>query len=110
MREERSDERNERRVAGIECRAVQHSARDDVLGLECRALQRSRLRRSRSPLTIQVVYNLLSVAHQSRIRVKTYADEVDPVPSAVPVFNGANWYEREVYDMYGVFFSGHPDL
>ncbi|BEJ16554.1 hypothetical protein CspHIS471_0511590 [Cutaneotrichosporon sp. HIS471] len=58
----------------------------------------------------EVVYNLLSVAHQSRIRVKTYADEVDPVPSAVPVYNGANWYEREVYDMYGVFFEGHPDL
>ncbi|CAK9783980.1 or F420H2 dehydrogenase [Cutaneotrichosporon oleaginosum] len=58
----------------------------------------------------EVVYNLLSVPHQSRIRVKTYADEVDPVPSAVPIYNGANWYEREVYDMYGVFFEGHPDL
>ncbi|EJT46303.1 NADH-ubiquinone oxidoreductase 30.4 kDa subunit [Trichosporon asahii var. asahii CBS 8904] len=59
---------------------------------------------------LQVVYNLLSVAHQQRIRVKTYADETTPVPSAVPVFNGANWYEREVWDMYGVFFAGHPDL
>ncbi|RSH78875.1 NADH-ubiquinone oxidoreductase 30.4 kDa subunit, mitochondrial [Apiotrichum porosum] len=58
----------------------------------------------------EVVYNLLSVAHQSRIRVKTYADEITPVPSAVEVFSGANWYEREVWDMYGVFFSGHPDL
>jgi hypothetical protein len=56
------------------------------------------------------VYNLLSVAHQSRIRVKTYADEITPVPSAVGVYNGANWYEREVWDMYGIYFSGHPDL
>jgi NADH dehydrogenase (ubiquinone) Fe-S protein 3 len=53
---------------------------------------------------------LLSVAHQSRLRVKTYADEVTPVPSAVGIFSGANWYEREVWDMYGVFFTGHPDL
>jgi NADH:ubiquinone oxidoreductase subunit C len=58
----------------------------------------------------QVVYNLLSVAHQSRIRVKTYANEVSAVPSITGLFNGANWYEREVWDMYGVFFSGHPDL
>jgi len=58
----------------------------------------------------EVVYNLLSVRHNGRIRVKTYADEVTPVPSIVPIFGGANWYEREVYDMYGVFFVGHPDL
>jgi NADH dehydrogenase (ubiquinone) Fe-S protein 3 len=61
-------------------------------------------------MRFEVVYNLLSVAHQSRIRVKTYADEVTPVPSAVGVFSGANWYEREVWDMYGIYFSGHPDL
>jgi NADH dehydrogenase (ubiquinone) Fe-S protein 3 len=69
----------------------------------------------------EVVYNLLSVRHNARIRVKTYADEVTPVPSIVPIFAGANWYaslvsftderyERELYDMYGVFFVGHPDL
>lgn len=58
----------------------------------------------------QVVYHLLSHAHQSRIRVKTYADEVTAVPSIVGLFNGANWYEREVWDMYGIFFEGHPDL
>jgi NADH dehydrogenase (ubiquinone) Fe-S protein 3 len=58
----------------------------------------------------EVVYNLLSIAHNSRIRVKTYADEVTPVPSATGLFRGADWYEREVWDMYGVFFSGHPDL
>ncbi|KAI1319663.1 hypothetical protein F5Y16DRAFT_390636 [Xylariaceae sp. FL0255] len=58
----------------------------------------------------EVVYNLLSVRHNARIRVKTYADETSPVPSITPLFDGANWYEREVYDMFGVFFTGHPDL
>ena len=58
----------------------------------------------------EVVYQLLSVAHAARIRVKTYASEVDPVPSAVSVFRGADWYEREVWDLYGVFFKDHPDL
>jgi len=58
----------------------------------------------------EIVYNLLSVRHNSRIRVKTYADEATPVPSITPLFDGANWYEREVYDMFGVFFTGHPDL
>ncbi|OWZ40988.1 NADH dehydrogenase (ubiquinone) Fe-S protein 3 [Cryptococcus neoformans] len=62
------------------------------------------------PNRFEVVYHLLSHAHQSRIRVKTYADEVTPVPSVVGLFNGANWFEREVWDMYGVFFEGHPDL
>lgn len=58
----------------------------------------------------EVVYNLLSYKHGSRIRVKTYADEVTPVPTSVTVYRGADWYEREVWDMYGVFFKGHPDL
>jgi len=58
----------------------------------------------------EVVYNLLSVRHNSRLRVKTYADEATPVPSITPLYDGANWYEREVYDLFGVFFTGHPDL
>ncbi|PNP85790.1 hypothetical protein FNYG_00846 [Fusarium nygamai] len=58
----------------------------------------------------EIVYNLLSVRHNSRIRVKTYADEASPVPSVTGLFDGANWYEREVYDLFGVFFAGHPDL
>ncbi|KAI8089033.1 uncharacterized protein BX664DRAFT_296514 [Halteromyces radiatus] len=58
----------------------------------------------------EVVYQLLSFDFNARIRVKTYASEVSPVPSVVPIFNAANWQEREVYDMYGVFFTGHPDL
>ncbi|KAF2468508.1 uncharacterized protein BDR25DRAFT_265218 [Lindgomyces ingoldianus] len=58
----------------------------------------------------EVVYNMLSVRHNSRIRVKTYADEATPVPSICDLYDGANWYEREVYDLFGVFFVGHPDL
>eukprot|EP00041_Stephanoeca_diplocostata_P005810 m.68876 g.68876 ORF g.68876 m.68876 type:complete len:236 (+) comp16012_c0_seq1:33-740(+) len=58
----------------------------------------------------EVVYNLLSVEQNTRIRVKTYADELSPVDSVVPVHQSANWFEREVWDMYGVFFTGHPDL
>jgi NADH dehydrogenase (ubiquinone) Fe-S protein 3 len=58
----------------------------------------------------EVVYNLLSIRHNSRIRVKTYADEATPVPSICDLYDGANWYEREVYDLFGVFFVGHPDL
>ncbi|KAF2434143.1 hypothetical protein EJ08DRAFT_685937 [Tothia fuscella] len=58
----------------------------------------------------EVVYNLLSVRHNSRIRVKTYADEATPVPSICSLYDGANWYEREVYDLFGVFFVNHPDL
>ncbi|RAL17319.1 BUD22-domain-containing protein [Aspergillus homomorphus CBS 101889] len=58
----------------------------------------------------EVVYNMLSVRYNSRIRVKTYADEASPVPSVTGLFEGALWYEREVYDMFGVFFTGHPDL
>ncbi|KAI4129919.1 MAG: hypothetical protein LQ338_002004 [Usnochroma carphineum] len=58
----------------------------------------------------EVVYNLLSIRHNSRIRVKTYADEATPIPSITSLYDGANWYEREVYDLFGVFFVGHPDL
>lgn len=57
-----------------------------------------------------VVYDFLSVRFNSRIRVKTYASEVTPVPSLVELFPGVNWFERETYDLYGIFFEGHPDL
>jgi NADH-quinone oxidoreductase subunit C len=57
-----------------------------------------------------VVYHLLSPRKNQRIRVKCETDEDTPVPSAVEVFPAANWYEREAYDMYGILFSGHPDL
>jgi len=57
-----------------------------------------------------VVYHLLSPRHNARIRVKVQTDETTPVPSAITVFPSANWFERETYDLYGVLFSGHPDL
>lgn len=57
-----------------------------------------------------VVYHLLSPRLNQRVRVKVETDEVAPVPSAIPVFPAANWFEREAYDMYGIRFSGHPDL
>ena len=62
------------------------------------------------PERFEIVYNLLSLRHNRRIRVKVTADEDTPVPTVVGVFSCANWYEREVWDMYGVFFSDHPDL
>lgn len=58
----------------------------------------------------EIIYNLLSVRYNSRIRVKTYTDELTPVDSCCEVFKAANWYEREIWDMYGVFFANHPDL
>jgi len=57
-----------------------------------------------------VVYHLISYRHNSRIRIKLETDEVTPVPSVIGVFPTANWFEREAYDLYGVLFSGHPDL
>ena len=57
-----------------------------------------------------VVYHLLSPHANQRIRVKLEADDVVPVPSIAAVFPGADWFERETYDLYGVLFSGHPDL
>lgn len=57
-----------------------------------------------------VVYHLLSIKQNQRIRVKVATDEATPVPSLIPVFPAADWYERETYDLYGVLFEGHPDL
>ena len=59
----------------------------------------------------EVVYHLYSVAENHRVRIKTPVEEDDPVvPSAVPLWAIANWYEREVWDMFGIRFAGHPDL
>jgi NADH-quinone oxidoreductase subunit C len=62
------------------------------------------------PQRFEVVYALLSVSLNRRLRVKVATDEDTPVPSAVPVYPSANWFERETWDMYGIFFSEHPDL
>ncbi len=58
----------------------------------------------------EVVYHLLSLRHNQRIRVKLSTDESTPVPSATGVFSAAGWWEREAWDLYGILFSGHPDL
>jgi NADH-quinone oxidoreductase subunit C len=57
-----------------------------------------------------VVYHLLSLTRNLRIRVKVETDEDTAVPSITEVYPNADWYERETFDMYGVFFDGHPDL
>ncbi|MEZ5756990.1 MAG: NADH-quinone oxidoreductase subunit C [Emcibacteraceae bacterium] len=57
-----------------------------------------------------VVYHLLSLHHNQRVRVKITTDEETVVPSVFGVFPSANWYERETWDMYGIMFDGHPDL
>ncbi|HEY8571221.1 NADH-quinone oxidoreductase subunit C [Phenylobacterium sp.] len=57
-----------------------------------------------------VVYHLLSMTKNRRVRLKVETDEDMPVPSVVDVFPNADWYEREAFDMYGIFFEGHPDL
>jgi NADH-quinone oxidoreductase subunit C len=61
-------------------------------------------------MRFEVVYHFLSPHLNQRIRLKLEADDETPVPSICDVFPGANWFEREVYDLYGVLFSGHPDL
>ncbi|MEJ1993970.1 MAG: NADH-quinone oxidoreductase subunit C [Limibacillus sp.] len=58
----------------------------------------------------EVVYNLLSLIHNQRIRVKVSAGEEDTLPSVVSLFPSAGWMEREVWDLYGVYFADHPDL
>ncbi len=58
----------------------------------------------------EVVYHLLSVTKNHRLRVRVSTDEATPVPSIVPVWPNAGWLEREVFDMYGVLFAGNPDL
>src|SRR5262245_23102215 len=59
----------------------------------------------------EVVYHLYSVPHNHRVRIKAGVDEDDPVvPTAMLLWPIANWFEREVWDMYGLRFAGHPDL
>jgi NADH-quinone oxidoreductase subunit C len=62
------------------------------------------------PDRFDVVYHLLSPRQNLRVRVKVATGEDEPVPSATAVYPGADWFEREAYDMYGILFTGHPDL
>jgi NADH-quinone oxidoreductase subunit C len=58
----------------------------------------------------EVIYQLLSLSHNWRLTVVVFTDEVAEVPSVVSVYPSAGWFEREAYDLYGICFSGHPDL
>lgn len=58
----------------------------------------------------EVVYNLLSIRHNHRVRVKVACNENDFIPSATSVFSAASWFEREAYDLFGIMFSDHPDM
>jgi NADH-quinone oxidoreductase subunit C len=58
----------------------------------------------------EVVYHFLSPMLNARVRIKLQADETTQVPSIIEVFPGADWFERETYDLYGVIFVGHPDM
>ncbi len=58
----------------------------------------------------EIVYNLLSVKYNSRIRVKTSVTELQPIDSATEVYAAAGWYEREIFDLFGTFFNNHSDL
>lgn len=58
----------------------------------------------------EVIYHLLSMAQNARVRVKIDTDEETPVPSATGLFSAAGWWEREAWDLYGILFSDHPDL
>jgi len=62
------------------------------------------------PERFEIVYSLLSLVHNMRMRIKIQTDELTPVPTSVGVFSSAGWFEREVWDMFGVMFSDHPDL
>ena len=57
-----------------------------------------------------VVYNLLSLPHNLRLRIKVWTSEAVPVPSVTSVYSAANWWEREAWDLYGIYFTNHPDF
>ena len=62
------------------------------------------------PQRFEVVYHLLSLKYNRRLRLKVHTDETSPVPSITGVYSAANWWEREAWDLFGVSFTGHPDL
>ena len=75
-----------------------------------RAVSRGKADQQDFPKRFAVVYHLLSMTKNQRIRVKVQAGEETQVPSLTGLFEAATWFEREAFDMYGILFSGHPDL
>jgi len=57
-----------------------------------------------------VIYHLYSIPKNHRLRIKVHAADGESVPSATPIYKAANWHEREIFDLFGVVFDGHPDL
>ena len=62
------------------------------------------------PQRFEVVYNLLSLVHNNRVTGKVMLEDNSSIPSVSKVFSSADWWEREIWDLFGIFFSGHPDL
>lgn len=105
----------------INCELVLHAKREDIIKV-LRFIRDDRECSCRMLMDItavdypdreerfEVVYQLLSLTQNHRIRVKVTTDENNAVPSVVNVFSAANWLEREVWDMYGIYFEDHPDL
>lgn len=97
-------------VARDEIAAVAKVLRDDPLALFEVLIDICGVDYPGRPERFEIVYHLLSPRRNQRVRIKVGTDEKTPVPSIVDVFPAANWFEREAYDMYGIMFSGHPDL
>ena len=94
--------RRDRARADLSARSAELSVQD--------AGRRVRRRLPGARAALRGVHHLLSLKHNQRIRLKVTTDETTPVPSVTGVFGSANWYEREVWDMYGIYFADHPDL
>ncbi|MGH7089744.1 MAG: NADH-quinone oxidoreductase subunit C [Stellaceae bacterium] len=84
--------------------------RDDAKCLFSLLIDLCGVDRPERPERFDVVYNLLSLRHNRRIRLKVATDEDNPVPSCVGVYSAAGWFERETWDLYGIYFEDHPDL
>lgn len=80
----------------------------DVCGMDYSTYQNQ----PQDGLRFAVVYHLLSLTHNTRLRVRVFAEDDDfpVVPSVVEIWNTANWFEREAFDLFGIIFEGHPDL
>ena len=90
----------ERQFPGFRFRIIDEQ--DHIVGADIIAPQRDQ--------RFDVIYHFLSPRLNQRVRLKVATDETTPVPSLINVFRGADWFERETYDLYGVLFTGHPDM
>ncbi len=84
--------------------------RDDAAVMACQLMDICGADYPERPDRFEVVYQLLSLSRNMRVRVKARTDGLSPIPSVVKVFKSAGWYEREIWDMFGVTFSGNEDL